>query len=406
MKVKTGVVLLLLVVSGVATAMAANDEISIIFNSWLEGKPKGIVRLNIETPKTDDVCFIAVHRFPTPYNPTEKWNQSDVVYRGKVSCGEAVVVKDVINLMQVGVREEGGEKRPLYDSPEYAVVVISKEGGFNRILQTDIVKPITDVVVKAEFMGRGEFNEPDGFSKFIETQSRSSECYIHSNPDVCVVDTKLTYLNSIPGLKVAFGVREEPPSVMYIESWGSFCLSSDPDSACPQSMWYSSGKKKTISQTGELSDFISNGQRAIVWGDVEYRYERYAYWDDDFEIYWKYEFFYPTAIRGLSTPQIVGNYYPPTSPPYYAAGPLKGTRNLNFEEPYQSNEKLSLSTYIGLDIGPVSVGISVSPYKAGDDRYSTPYERAVDVSGKSYDWYYWWYRNNDPMTYEVEFYGS
>lgn len=360
--------------------------------------------INIETPKTDGVCFIAVHRFPTPYNPTENWNQSDVVYRGKVRCGEIVVVKDIINLMQVGIREEGGEKRPLYDSPEYAVVVISKQGGFNRILQTDIVKPITDVVVKAKFMS-GKLKEPDSFSSFAEV-TKSSECYIHSNPDVCVADTKLTYINSIPGLKVAFGLREEPPSVMYIEGWSSSCISTDPNSACPQSTWHSSGKKKTISQVGELSDFVSNGQRAIVWGDVEYRYERHAYWDDDFEIYWKYEFFYPTAIRGLSTPQIVGNYYPPTSPPRYAAGPLKGTINLNFEEPEQSNEKLSLSTNIGLNIGPVSVGISVSPYRAGDDRYSTPYERVVDVSGKSYDWYYWWYRDNDPMNYEVEFYGS
>ncbi|MBO8181051.1 MAG: hypothetical protein H0Z19_11390 [Archaeoglobus sp.] len=65
-----------------------------------------------------------------------------------------------------------------------------------------------------------------------------------------------------------------------------------------------------------------------------------------------------------------------------------------------------MSTNIGLSIGPISIGISVSPYKAGDDRYSTPYERVVDVSGKGYDWYYWWYRNNDPMTYEVEFYGN
>ncbi len=393
------VLLVLLLGSALSFAVTTYNEVDVLFKSWLEGKPKGVVRLNIETPKSDDVCFVAVHRFFTPYNPTEKWNQTDIVYRGKVRCGETVVVKDIINLMQVGVREEGGEKRLLYDSPEYAVVVISKQGGFSKVLQTDIARPITDVVVKVSF-NEGRLKE---VTSSFET---TSKCYIDENPDVCVADTKLTYINSIPGLKVAFGLEGTPPSVMYIESWGSFCYSRDPDSACPQSMWYSNGKKKTISQVGELSDFVSNGQRAIVWGDVEYRYERYAFWDDDLEIYWKYEFFYPTAIGGLPTPQIVGNYYPPRSPPRYAAGPLKGDIELNFEKPDQSDEKLSLSTSIGLSIGQVSIGISVSPYKAGDDRETTPYVKIVDVSRKGYDWYYWWYKNNDPMTYEVEFYGS
>ena len=393
-------VLVLVVVGGVP-AMAANDEISLLFNSWLEGKPLGMVKIEVDTPKSDDICFIAVHRFFTPSNPTKTWNQTDVIYRGKVKCGESVVVKDIIRMMQVGAREINGEVRPIYDSPEYAVVVVSKSGGFNRIIQTDIVKPITEVKVRAEFEKRGTES-----IYLAEVQGKSTTCYINSNPDSCVLDTKLTYLNSIPGLKTAFGVERNPPSVMHIESWGSFCFSSDPDTACPPSMWYSSGKKLTISQFGRLSEYISNGQRAIVWGDVEYRYERYALWDDDFEIYWKYEFFYPAAIMGLSTPQVVGNYYPPSSPPSYASGPYKENYEINFEEPYQSNVKLDLSTSIGLSIGPVSFGISISPYKSGDDRYSTPYVSVVDISGKSYPWYYWWYKNNDRMTYEVEFYGS
>ncbi|WP_290597149.1 MULTISPECIES: hypothetical protein [unclassified Archaeoglobus] len=398
---KAGLLAALIVLGIAATATAANDEVSILFNSWLEGKPLGLVKISVETPKTDDVCFVAVHRFPTSYNPTEKWNQSDVVYRGKVKCGETVVVKDLIRMIQVGLRDEkNGEAKPIFDSPEYAIVVISKEGGFSRILQTDVVKPITELNVKAEFeTTAGKSRKPD-----LET--KSSACYIRSNPDVCVVDVKLTYVNSIPGLKVAFGLDRSPPSLMYIESWGSSCISTNPDSPCPSSMWHSNGKKKTISQVSDLSDYISNGKKAIIWGDVEYRYERFAVWDDDFEIYWKYELFYPTAIGGLSTPQVIGNYHQPSSPPYYARGPFKGTKEVNFERPYQSNSKLSLTTYIGLNIGSLSFGISVSPYKAGDDRYTTPYIRIVDVSGKGYAWYYWWYRNNDPMTYKIQFYGN
>ncbi len=397
---KLVLVLLPLTMSGIAVAMAANDEMSILFNSWLEGKPLALVKIRVETPKADGVCFIAVHRFPTSYNPTKN-GTSEVIYREKVKCGEAIVVKDFIKMVQVGMRDErNGEAKPIFDSPEYAVVVISKSGGFSRIIQTDVVKPMTEVRLKTEFERSASGKQS---SRQLDLQTA---CYISSNPDVCVADTKLTYLNSIPGLKVAFGLRDAPVSVMYIESWGSSCISINPNSPCPSSMWHSNGKKKTISQVGELSDYISNGKRAIVWGDVEYRYERHAVWDDDFEIYWKYELFYPTAIGGLSTPQIIGNYNPPSSPPYYARGPFKGTRSINFEKPYQSNSKLDLSTYIGLNVGSLSFGISVSPYKAGDDRYTTPYVKAVDVSGKSYDWYYWWYKNNDPMTYEVQFYGS
>ena len=109
---------------------------------------------------------------------------------------------------------------------------------------------------------------------------------------------------------------------------------------------------------------------------------------------------------GLSPPEVVGRCTPPSIPPSFAAGPLNGNRDINFEKPYQSSVRLDLSTSIGLSIGAISFSISISPYKSGDDRYSTPYVSVVDISGKSYPWYYWWYKNNDRMTYEVEFYGS
>ncbi len=389
-----------LVVLGIAVVvMAATYELFLLFNSWLEGKPLGIVKISVETPKADGICFIAVHRFFTPINPTKAWNQTDVIYRGKVKCGESVVVKDTIRMMQVGAREVNGEVMPIYDSPEYAVVVVSKSGGFNRIIQTDIVKPITEVKVKAEFES-GESASP------AEAPSTSRTCKISSNPDACVLDVKLAYINSIPGLKTAFGLEGVRPSTMHIEGWGSSCISSEPDTPCPPSAWRSGGKKLTISNVGEISDYVSDGQRAIVWGGVEYLYERHAVWDDEFEAYWKYEFFYPRAIGGLSPPQVVGSYTPPPTPPSYAAGPQNGSCEINFEKPYPSDTKLNLTAQAVLNIGELSFSISISPYQSGDDRHPTPYLSIVDVSGKGYPWYYWWYKNNDRMTYEVEFYGS
>ena len=393
----------------------AGDNIDVLFRSWLEGKPKALVRLNINIPKINesDVCFVAVHRFPTPYNPTKN-GTSEVIYRGKVPCGSKITVKSLINLVQVGLKKDPktSELKPVYDSPEYAVVVICRNGyGFNKIIQVSIEKPITDVSVDVELKKPRRntvsiATTPEEVCNVVITYQDSDKAI-----GSCVANTKLTYLNSIPGLKVAFGVvGGTPASVMYLESWGSFCFSSDPEEPCPASCWYSDGKKRTVSVVSEETDYITQGERAVVWGTVRYTYEHYAIWDDDFEIYWKYDFFYPTKITNLPSPEVIGSYQQPSTPPWYANGPRKGDATIWFENPKITDTQLSLSTSIGVSIAiySFSVAVSVHPYKAGEDNtyYTTPYVDVVDVSGKSYDWWYWWYKDDDPMTYEIEFYGE
>jgi hypothetical protein len=394
MKNKKLVVTAILLTLVVAVIFMSYETI-ILFKSWLEGEPRGIVMLNIDIPQTSsETCFIAVHRFPSPYNPTEM-ALSEVVYRGKVKCGSKVTVKDEINLMQVGVREVDGVIKPrlipVYDSPEYAVVIISENDGFGKIIQTDIVKPITEIDVKAEFAEAS-----------AEQFAAESYCTVHDNPDACVAKARLAYLNSIPGLKVAFGLEGRRSSVMYIEGWGSSCISFDSNSTCPPSAWHSIGMKKTESAVDELSDYVSDGKRAVVWGYVEFRYERHSIRDGEF--YWKYELLYPTTIGGLSTPQVIGEYRP-SPPPHYAAFG-NGDMEIGFMvfESTLSDVKLNLSTSVRLKIGDTLLNISVSPYRAGDDRENTPYIKVVDVSNRSYEWYYWWYKDGDPTTYEVEFY--
>jgi hypothetical protein len=417
---RTPLFFLLLATGGVAVAMAANDEVSILFNSWLEGKPLGLVKMKIKIPEAKDArsCFVAVHRFPTPFNPTEN-GLSKVVFRGKVPCNSEIEVRDVINMVQVKTVKVEGEIKAVFDSPEYFVLVMSDNYSFGRIIQTRIERPITTVEVKAK-PGKPEEN-PSRLNSAKVSPEKSEKCDVHIEHESgsygydvfatgsCIAKTRLTYINSIPGLKVAFGLRGgTPTSAMYFESWGSSCISSDPFNPCPSYRWSSDGKKRATSLISRTTSYIYNGQRAVVWGSVKYIYERHAYWDDDFEIYWKYDIFYPSRITQLMSPEIVGSYNQPSSPPWYANGPARGDSEIWFDDPCISNSKLGISTYIGINIGAFSVGVSVSPYKAGEDnyKYTTPYINVRDVSGNSEDWWYWWYRNNDQMTYEVQFYGS
>ena len=155
---------------------------------------------------------------------------------------------------------------------------------------------------------------------------------------------------------------------------------------------------------------MANGQRAIVWGIVYYQYEHYAYSDWGGYTYYVYDLLYPVEIDGLQSLQVIGSYVQPSSPPTYARGPLKGDAEIWFAPTRTTDNKLPISTSIGMSIGAFgfSISITVSPYEAGDNNiyYTTPSIVVKDASGGSYDWYYWWYLNNDPMTYVVQFFGK
>jgi len=411
------VILLLL---PMVVAASQQDDLSVLFNSWLEGKPKALIKLNVEIPKVEgaEKCFLAVHRFPTPYNPTKDPKYTDIVYRGVVPCGSTITVKNFINMIQVGAKEKNGEIKAVYDSPEYAIVVITSNGySFSRILQTSVEKPITDLNIKAEL------KKPEATLGKVLQQSNDvlgaveSSCSVtityndgENTKGYCVAKTKLTYLNSISGLSVSFGlVAGNPASAMYLEEWGASCVAvSDPSKPCSTSFWGSQGKKLAYSVYSGSTDPISNSYRAIVWGSIRYNYEHYAFWDSS-GFYWLYDFLYPYYIGGLLSPQVVGYYQKPSSPPSYAHGPLKGDGLIYFTPVYDSNNKLPLSTSISVSIpiGPLSLSISVSPYEAGQSNqlYTTPYVNVKDVSGRNYGWYYWWYKNDDAMTYEIQFWG-
>jgi hypothetical protein len=74
------VIILLLVLS--AAALSNTDEISTLFSSWLEGRPRMLVKLKIRLLQiATDRCAVLVKRFPTMYNPTEK-GYTELLYKG------------------------------------------------------------------------------------------------------------------------------------------------------------------------------------------------------------------------------------------------------------------------------------------------------------------------------------
>ncbi|RFA96810.1 hypothetical protein [Pyrobaculum aerophilum] len=423
-----GVIVLLVaaVLLSVAVLSAQyGDDIQLLFNSWLEGKPKALVKLHIHIPSGYGNCSVIVHRFPTKYNPTAD-GYTTLIHRGKSPSGRTVTVKDVINMYQVGTVESEEGERHLYDSPEYyvGVICVNKNDvySFSKIVQTIITKPITDVDIHAELKKRSRAEDRQSGSNFaMLASSEPVSCSItisETSGDpiygqdywakgYCITPTKLTYLNSIPGLKTAFGITGLD-SAMYLEGWVAACYATN-IKPCPSSFWDSAGKKLAIAVTTEKSDYISNGQRAVVWGNVYYQYEYYAWYDSDFYMYFIYEIIYPKDIRGLHPLQIIGSYTPPSSPPPYAGGPFKGDRDIYFPADTLTDIKLPVSTSISVSYTiagwPVSISISVSPYKAESPQYKSPYVSIIDISGKNYGWYYWWYKDDDPLNYEIEFYG-
>ena len=54
------------------TVVAFGKELQVIVSYWLQGRPRMLVRLDIELPSVDaERCLVLVRRLPTPYNPTK-----------------------------------------------------------------------------------------------------------------------------------------------------------------------------------------------------------------------------------------------------------------------------------------------------------------------------------------------
>lgn len=395
------------------------DDIHLLFNSWLEGKPKAMNKLIIHVPSPPNAykCFVIVKRFPTPLEPTKN-GRSELLYKGVVSPGKVVVVKHIFDAVPVSFKAVSNEHRVLYYEPkEYfiGILCIDKDKHtvfrFGKIYQVVPRKLINEVDIwpraKASLSSL-EMPKLSGIAEESSSPDYVSECTWY-DVDECIAWIAFTYVNSIPGIKASFGILGGPiPSAVYIEAFSR--TYTDVEASMGEIPPFdSAGKKLVSSDVTEKTDYVCDGRRGKVLLDVVFRDEQDWFCDNFVGLCVCFETFYPVEVGGIKLDSNYSGWYSqPSSPPLYATGPIHGDITIWFAKP---NEVIETDEVTGVRTSLTvygSVTVTVDIYKAVryDSEYTTPYVEIKDVSGKTYDWYYWWYRDNDKKTYEVLLYGK
>ncbi|MCE4602744.1 MAG: hypothetical protein F7B18_06135 [Desulfurococcales archaeon] len=387
------------------------DNAKLLFYEWMNGGEPLLVNINIKVPSIDtDACSVIVHRYSTPYNPV-KGGIMELIWVDTAKPGSIVKVSDYVrNAPPVKYKVDGSIE---YREPqEYKVSVQCYDIIGSRaklrasgatIVEVRSSKPIADVVVSVDLKEQDVFRPSE-----VED---TVYCDFGSG-DKCTALTKLAVVNSIEGLETAFKLVLSPPSAMYLSSFQQDCVYWDMVTCeCyAWSSWYEAGKKLTPTVVAQESVQRSvNGERRVQLGSVEYRLDYYAGTNDGFAGVCYAGPIYtitPVSIRALSYASYLGVYQPGS--PVAPAGPTVGFAEISFEDGvYESDYKIGgeLSTGISFCYGLGCAYLSVDVYKAGrdDSEYTTPRIVVYDVSGNVSPWFYWWYKDGDPMTYEVEF---
>ncbi|MEM4819556.1 MAG: hypothetical protein QXQ91_04535, partial [Nanopusillaceae archaeon] len=59
-------------VAPLATVYVFQDDLTVVFDSWLSGEPKIMVKLEVRIPPAQaELCTVHVRRLPTQYRPTK-----------------------------------------------------------------------------------------------------------------------------------------------------------------------------------------------------------------------------------------------------------------------------------------------------------------------------------------------
>ncbi|MEO3993759.1 MAG: hypothetical protein QN229_05615 [Desulfurococcaceae archaeon TW002] len=395
-------------------------------------RPKIMIKLEIHIPPVNaELCRVIVRRLPSLYRPT-KTGFSEEVYSGTHRPGETITAKQLLTAIVAKTRIEGGEyKVEYYEPAEYFVVVACIRGNKTefKYVRTHEVYPnklITTHRVETTYRVEVSFKEQtDKIS--VEEESYETTplpCNLERiNPlpgaadaAECITWVKGPYLYSLPGLKTAFRlVGGVPPSGIYLSIYSDYC---GPVCYRNRPQWSGSGRKLVFSSVTRETPKLSGRWKDRVYFNVRYVYEEWHIASDGFagisETIW---LLYPTNVRAVSRSGILSQALPniPNEQQYlslvppapsYATGPLMENEIVWFT-PVSESDVVLASITIGFSyvFGGWSAGLTVSFYKAGrnDSLYTTPYVSVEDVSRNTRPWYYWWYTNNDPMTYQVQF---
>jgi hypothetical protein len=343
-------VLLVATIAGVVAPLTTTPELQVLVSSWLINEPKMLIKLLIELPVVSaDSYLVMVERFPTRYNPmrddpTEEVNMSDHAITR--------VVKEVSTSSEVN------------------------SNPFVCDIQT---------------------------TKYTERPYRRRVGY-------CITWVRGPRIYSIDGLWVSFKIYCCPrPSAIYIEVFEDYDAKPYYEWLRPESQvqWRSAGRKLTPSEETWQTSYLTGNYSDRVYFNVEYVYEYrtgcvtmgvcYAYW-----------LLYPAKVAHVVRsgefpflPNEVMPYTPPPPPPYADEG-----------GPYISEIGFLHNQVVKIDVAYVNTIITVTlkwlkwvysflstlDFYDSQYRYATP---TVVVYSTRHFW--WWYLDDNPVTYEVLF---
>ncbi|MCC6047289.1 MAG: hypothetical protein LM571_03775 [Desulfurococcaceae archaeon] len=393
------------------TVVAFGEELQVIVSYWLQGRPRMLVRLDIELPSVDaERCLVLVRRFPTPYNPTKDGWPEDI-YFDTHTPGTTVAVKRILfaHVAKYEVDPRTGEYRVGYYEPQEFLVAVGCVGSggetvfrWSRVVEVFPRSIIHVERVKLETTGDnrsegGGGGSGDHFtcSVFIEYESGT---YKRGS---CLTWVRGPSIYSIEGLSVSFGLEISARiSAVYLESFGDSRAGTGP---WPESevSWSSAGRKLTPTVIARETNPLSGGFTDVVYFTVRYRYEYSVHckMESCLTVWTLYPYVITALARSAEEPTLPYRLAPYTPPPipWYASRGLPGSTRIFFEPPYESDTALA-DAEVTFEFSFGVFSLTVSFYKAGrsDSTYTTPYVR-ID----STRYYWWWYRDDDRMTYEV-----
>lgn len=425
-KLSVLLVVVLLASAMVAVVALTQDEIQVVVQSWLAGKPKMLVELELKLPLVDaDYCFIAVKRFSTPSNPTKNGVVEDV-HIGLHKPGSSVVVKKLLDAFVAKWERDPatGELKVGYHEPQELFIIAHCVKGNSIVLKYGrIHKAYLKSPIHREAIEIPVIPEKARLAHDISGSSGSTSltCVINitgktptgGNIGECYAFIAGPYIYSLRNLYTSLGLLARPkPSVVYVEGfWDTvYCPLGYCERDAP--IWSSAGKKLVVSDIDDSTPELMGNYKVRVFFRVKYVYEE-NWWCDSFAgVCFKYYLLYPQAIKGLFRGDEIGlaslePYTPPRHPGYAALLGYGVTEinfiNINFHEDTHKADEVSANTLVVFKLPPYwSATLSVGFYKAGrnDRQYTTPYLR---VSNTRSELIYWWYKDNDPTTYEVMF---
>jgi len=407
--------------AAVTYAYSNSDDLQLLFSNWLSGKPKAMVKLIVNTPSAPQIsyCYVAVRRLPTPMEPTSS-GYSELIYFGRVPGGATVVVRHVFNAVPVyfNVTRSGGERLGYYEPKEYVVTVtcVGRDGKplpqytYTKFINVFPKKLISVVPIRPpkaappNLRSRGEGVVGGGSSYAYESTCKIRITKVGRDAEgvyklgYCNAWVALTYVNSVPGISTTVEFNKYPPTAVYLTAFARH------DGIASTGSWEPAGElpaESLIAPTGGVKPYASDGGRRLILVEVRFAYEYHEVGGPGGRVAVT-ELLYPTCI-GAAASIPAGRYVEPAAHPPYAFRMGQSTSiSLGVKGAVVSGKVTGVKTLLKVSAlgGPGFLKAVVSVYRAvrSDREYAPLYFLVIDKGGVPY---WWWFRGDDPTTYEV-----